>query len=65
VLGIIAEDTGQPIDRIFADSLHDRWFTAEQAREYGFIDHIVNDLSQVVPVRTHKLGPGLGTGARP
>jgi ATP-dependent Clp protease protease subunit len=58
VLGIIAEDTGQSMDRIFADSLHDRWFTAEQAREYGFIDHIVSSLGQVVPVRTHELGLG-------
>ncbi|MCO5995222.1 ClpP family protease [Actinoallomurus rhizosphaericola] len=64
VLGLIAEDTGQPIDRIFADSLHDRWFTTEQAREYGFIDHIVNDLSQVVPVRPHTLGLGSATGVR-
>ena len=58
VLGLIAEDTGQPVDRIFADSLHDRWFTAEQARDYGFIDHIVDALGQVVPVRTHALGLG-------
>lgn len=56
VLGLIAEDTGQDLDRIFADSLHDRWFTVEQAREYGFIDHIVSDLAQVVPVRTHEMG---------
>ncbi|MCP2167156.1 ClpP family protease [Goodfellowiella coeruleoviolacea] len=56
VLGIIAADTGQPVERIFTDSLHDRWFTAEQAREYGFIDHIVTDLAQVVPVRTHEVG---------
>src|SRR3712207_5594636 len=54
VLGLIAQDTGQPIDRIFTDSLHDRWFTTEQAREYGFIDHVVEDLDQVVPVRTHE-----------
>lgn len=64
VLGIIAEDTGQPLDRIFADSLHDRWFTTEQAREYGFIDHVVDSLDQVVPVRTHALGLGSPTGAR-
>jgi ATP-dependent Clp protease, protease subunit len=60
VLGLIAEDTGQNIDRIFADSLHDRWFTTAEALEYGFIDHVVDDLSQVMPVRTH----GLGLGAR-
>src|SRR6187431_3107780 len=33
VLGLIAADTGQPIDRIFEDSLHDRWYTAEEARD--------------------------------
>ena len=58
VLACVAEDTGQPIERIFADSLHDRWFTTEQAREYGFIDHIVADLGQVVPVRTRSMGLG-------
>ena len=38
VLGLIAEDTGQPVERIFDDSLHDHWYTAAEAREYGFID---------------------------
>jgi ATP-dependent Clp protease protease subunit len=64
VLGLIAADTGQPISRVFADSLHDRWFTAGQARDYGFIDHIVEHLEQVVPVRTHALGLGSPAGAR-
>jgi ATP-dependent Clp protease protease subunit len=58
VSGLVAEDTGQPIERIFTDSLHDRWFTTEQAREYGFIDHVVTDLGQIVPVRNHSLGLG-------
>src|SRR5215207_4315390 len=35
VLGIIAEDTGQAVERIFEDSLHDRWYTASQAQQYG------------------------------
>lgn len=51
VLGIIAEDTGQPFDRIYEDSLHDRWFTAAQAKEYGFIDHIVGSFGQIVSQR--------------
>lgn len=58
VLGLIAQDTGQDVQRVFADSLHDRWFTAGQAREYGFIDHIVDNLGQVVPVRTQEIGLG-------
>jgi ATP-dependent Clp protease protease subunit len=51
VLGLISEDTGQPFDLVYEDSLHDRWFTAEQAREYGFIDHIVESFGQVIPQR--------------
>ncbi|MFE2752746.1 ClpP family protease [Actinosynnema sp. NPDC059335] len=64
VLRLIAEDTGQPLERIFADSLHDRWFTARQALDYGFIDHIVGELGQVLPLRTRELGLGPRTGAR-
>ena len=56
VLGIIAEDTGQPFERIFEDSLHDRWYTAEQAREYGFIDEIVASFGQVMPIRKTRIG---------
>ncbi|MFJ1460623.1 ClpP family protease [Nocardia sp. N2S4-5] len=51
VLGLIAEDTGQPFDRIYEDSLHDRWFSAPQAQEYGFIDGIVDSFHQVIPQR--------------
>lgn len=56
VLAIIAADTGQNVERIFTDSLHDRWFTAEQARSYGFIDHIVGEFSQIAPNRKQQLG---------
>jgi ATP-dependent Clp protease, protease subunit len=58
VLGIIAEDTGQDVEHIFTDSLHDRWFTAEQAREYGFIDRVVEQFSQVVPIHKQQFGIG-------
>src|SRR5580700_7649473 len=36
-----AEFTGQSIERIEADSDRDRWFTAPEALEYGFVDHII------------------------
>ena len=52
VLGLIAEDTGQPVERIFDDSLHDHWYTAAEAREYGFIDEIVGSFGQIMPART-------------
>ncbi|ANW66768.1 ATP-dependent Clp protease proteolytic subunit [Mycobacterium sp. djl-10] len=56
VLGLIAEDTGQDIDRIFTDSLHDRWFTAAQARDYGFIDAVVDRFEQVGPIHKRQFG---------
>jgi ATP-dependent Clp protease protease subunit len=56
VLGLIADDTGQPVERIFEDSLHDHWYTAAQARDYGFIDEIVADFGQVMPTRKHRVG---------
>ena len=37
----IAEHTGQTVDQVNKDSDRDRWFTAEQAREYGIIDEVI------------------------
>ncbi len=37
----IADHTGQTVERIEADSDRDRWFTAEEAKEYGFIDQVI------------------------
>jgi len=56
VLGLIADDTGQPVERIFDDSLHDHWYTAAEARDYGFIDEIVEEFAQVMPSRKHRIG---------
>ena len=38
---LTAEQTGQTVERITTDADRDRWFTAEEAREYGFVDHVV------------------------
>src|SRR6185369_8631055 len=58
VLRCIAEDTGQPIGRIEEDSRRDRWFTAEEAREYGFVDAVVDSLDQVLPTTLRPVGLG-------
>jgi ATP-dependent Clp protease, protease subunit len=44
---LIAIHTGQTIDQIEADSDRDRWFTAEESRDYGFVDHVVRTAGQV------------------
>jgi ATP-dependent Clp protease protease subunit len=56
VLGLIAEDTGQPIERIFEDSRHDHWYTAAEALQYGFVDAIAESWSQVMPPRKRPFG---------
>jgi ATP-dependent Clp protease protease subunit len=49
MIDLIARHTGQPVERVKRDSLRDRWFSAEEAREYGIIDHIVERLDDVRP----------------
>ncbi|MGN6598264.1 MAG: ATP-dependent Clp protease proteolytic subunit [Actinomycetales bacterium] len=44
---LIAEHTGQSVDQIERDSDRDRWFTADEALEYGFVDHVVRSAGQV------------------
>ena len=39
--------TGQSIEQIELDADRDRWFTAEQAKEYGFIDQVVTNAGEV------------------
>jgi ATP-dependent Clp protease protease subunit len=59
VLGLIAEDTGQPLERVFEDSLHDRWYTAAEALDYGFIDGIVTAFDEIAPQARRSIGLAL------
>ena len=43
----IAFHTGQPIERVEADSDRDRWFSAQEAKDYGFIDAVVQTTTRV------------------
>ncbi len=43
---LTAEQTGQTVERITTDADRDRWFTAEEAREYGFVDNVVGHAAQ-------------------
>ncbi|ONI85655.1 ATP-dependent Clp protease proteolytic subunit [Saccharothrix sp. ALI-22-I] len=43
---LIAQHTGQPVERIIADSDRDRWFTAQEALEYGFVDKVISRANQ-------------------
>jgi ATP-dependent Clp protease protease subunit len=39
--------TGQPIEQIELDADRDRWYTADEAKEYGFVDHVVRSALEV------------------
>ncbi|WP_030435832.1 ClpP family protease [Actinoplanes subtropicus] len=49
LLRLTAEHTGQPYATVELDSRRDRWFTAEEARDYGLIDHILDRVDDVRP----------------
>jgi ATP-dependent Clp protease protease subunit len=46
---IIARHTGRALDDVARDVGRDRWFTAEEARDYGFVDAVVGSLDDVLP----------------
>lgn len=43
-----AKHTGKSVEQILEDSDRDKWFTAQEALEYGFVDHIIEHSSSVV-----------------
>jgi len=49
MMRLIAEHTGQPVERVERDADRDRWFTAEEALEYGFVDEVLTDLAVLSP----------------
>ena len=42
-----AYHTGQPIEQIEKDADRDRWFTAEEAKDYGFVDQVIRSAVEV------------------
>jgi len=46
LLELISEHTGQSVDQITADADRDRWFTAEEARDYGLVDQVISSALQ-------------------
>jgi ATP-dependent Clp protease, protease subunit len=50
---LYAQHTGQSVERVHDDMDRDRYFTAEQAREYGLIDRVIE---------SHELSPRAAAG---
>ena len=54
---LIAQHTGQTVERITADFDRDRWFSAQEAKDYGFVDHVISRAGQL-PDATSRTGTG-------
>jgi ATP-dependent Clp protease, protease subunit len=52
---LTAQHTGQPVDKVEADSRRDRWFSAEEALAYGMIDHILERVEDIRPANMGRL----------
>ena len=46
----IAAHTGQTVEQIEKDADRDRWFTAEEAKDYGFVDQVIRSAIEVPTV---------------
>jgi len=44
---LISQHTGQPLEQVETDADRDRWFTAEEAQEYGMVDQVAASAGQV------------------
>ncbi|MEJ3745909.1 ATP-dependent Clp protease proteolytic subunit [Actinomycetes bacterium KLBMP 9797] len=55
LLELIARHTGQTYEQVVADADRDRWFTADEAVRYGFIDKVINGASQAPADRSQFL----------
>ncbi|BAN02040.1 ClpP family protease [Ilumatobacter coccineus] len=54
---IIARHTGRSVDQVIDDVGRDRWFDADEARDYGFVDRVVSSLDDIHPtLRSRPVG---------
>jgi ATP-dependent Clp protease protease subunit len=56
VIGLVAEHTGQDVATIERDSRRDRWFDAQEALAYGFVDRVISSVDDVAPAHTRSMG---------
>ena len=55
---IIAVHTGRTLEQVTNDVGRDRWFDAQEALDYGFVDRVVTSIDEIVPrPPTRQIGP--------
>ena len=51
MMRLTAEHSGQPVEKVERDARRDKWFTAEEARDYGLVDAVLTAGRAVAPTR--------------
>lgn len=61
---LIAEHSGQSEQTIAEDQRRDRWFTPDQAKEYGFIDQVVESAAEIGGETARRFGFAMQTSGK-
>jgi ATP-dependent Clp protease protease subunit len=46
---ILAKHTGRPIEQIATETERDRFFSAQEAKEFGLVDEVIQKISEEAP----------------
>jgi ATP-dependent Clp protease protease subunit len=44
---LIADETGQPLEKVAEDTDRDYWMTVEEAIDYGIVTKVVNSITEI------------------
>ena len=56
LMGILADHTGQPVDKVKRDSERDKFMSSDEAKEYGLIDEVFFGNTESLISMTHASG---------
>ncbi|MDA2813314.1 ATP-dependent Clp protease proteolytic subunit [Nocardiopsis sp. RSe5-2] len=62
MLRILSEHSGQSEETLAEDQRRDRWFTAQEAKEYGFVDRVVESVAEIGGETARRFGFGMAAG---
>lgn len=57
---LTASQTGHTVDEILRDNEYDHWYTAKEALDYGFVDHLVDSTGMLVKIANETKNDGTG-----
>ncbi|WP_017626059.1 ClpP family protease [Nocardiopsis chromatogenes] len=62
MLRILSEHSGRSEETLAEDQRRDRWFTAQEAKEYGFVDEVVTSVAEIGGETARRFGFAVPAG---